>query len=241
MKKTVLTIAALCAATLGLRAQEAPVPAAPSTSYSVTVDFPYATKYLFRGVQLAEGSFQPSVEVAAGDFTVGLWTSQPLTSNIDNEVDLYAGYSVSLNDAWSVDTGLTMYYYPELDSSTGLDRTTWEPYVGLVGEVGGFSPGVYLYYDTTLKIYTYQGQLGYSIALEPAGASLDFSASLGRVDPKSGSGYTYYSLGLAVPFKLSESGTFTIGANYTHNNISGGDSYGKNGNFYATAGVTIGF
>jgi hypothetical protein len=29
--------------------------------------------------------------------------------------------------------------------------------------------------------------------------------------------------------------------NYTHNDIDGGDAYGKNGNFYGTAGITIGF
>ena len=234
MKKIILIIAAMTAG-LSLRAEAA------TSAYSVTVDFPYATKYMFRGAQFARQSLQPSVEVASGNFTAGIWTNQPITDNTDNEIDFYAGYGVALNDAWKIDTGLCLYYYPELDKSTGADTTTWEPYVGLVGTVGGFTPGVYLYYDTTLKVYTYQGQIGYSIALEPAGASLDFSASLGRVDPKAGSGYTYYSIGANVPFKLSEKGTFTIGVNYTHNNIAGGDAYGKNGNLYGTAGVTIGF
>lgn len=236
MKKTVLIIAAL-AVSLGLRAQEE----APQSSYSVSVDFTYASKYVFRGVQLAEGAFQPSVEVSAGDFTIGLWTAQPVTSNIDNEIDLYAGYSIALNDAWSLDTGLTLYYYPELDTSTGLDRTTWEPYIGISGEVGGFSPGVYLYYDATLKSFTYQGQLGYSIALEPAGASLDFSFALGRVDPDAGSGYTYYSAGVSVPFTLSENATLTIGVNFDGNSITGGDGFGKKSHVYGLIGVTIGF
>lgn len=237
MKKIVLILAAV-AAGLGLRAEEA---AAPASSYSVTVDFPYATKYVFRGAQYAKQSLQPSVEVATGSFAFGIWTNQPITDNTDNEIDFYASYGVPLNDAWKVDTGVCLYYYPELDTGGGADSTTWEPYIGVVGSVSGFSPGVYFYYDATLKVYTYQGQVGYSIALEPAGASLDFSAALGRVDPKSGSGYTYYSLGASVPFKISEKGTFTIGVNYTHNNIAGGDAYGKNGNFYGTAGVTIGF
>lgn len=239
MKKIVLILAAVTAG-LSLRAEEAAAPA-PASSYSVTVDFPYATKYVFRGAQLAKQSLQPSVEVATGSFTFGVWTNQPITDNTDNEIDFYAGYGVQLNDAWKVDTGVCLYYYPELDTGGGADSTTWEPYIGVVGSVSGFSPGVYFYYDATLKVYTYQGQVGYSIALEPAGASLDFSAALGRVDPKSGSGYTYYSLGASVPFKISEKGTFTIGVNYTHNNIAGGDAYGKNGNFYGTAGVTIGF
>ena len=124
-----------------------------------------------------------------------------------------------------------------MDTSGGGDTTTWEPYVGIVGSVGGFSPGIYLYYDATLKVFTYQGQIGYSVPLEPAGASIDFSFNLGRVDPNAGSGYTYYSVGASVPFKLSESGTLTLGLNYAHNNIPGID----HGTVFGTAGVTIGF
>lgn len=234
MKKTVLIIAAF-ASGLSLRAGEA------TSSYSVTLDFPYASKYVFRGAQLAKQSLQPSVELSTGNFTAGIWTNQPITDNTDNEIDFYAGYSVPLNDAWKFDTGLTLYYYPELNTGGGADATTWEPYIGFVGSVGGVSPGIYFFYDATLKVFTWQGQVGYSIALEPAGASLDFSANLARVDPNSGSGYTYYSLGMSVPFKISEKGTFTIGVNYAHNNIPGGDPYGHNGNFFGTAGVTLGF
>lgn len=230
MKKSVLIIAALMAG-LSLRAEEA------KSSYSLTLDFPYTTKYVFRGVELARQSFQPSVELGVGNFTAGLWTNQPIVDNTDNEIDLYAGYSASLSDKWSLDVGGCLYYYPELDASSGADNTTFEPYVGITGSVGDVSPGLYVYYDLTLEVLTVEGQLGYSVALEPAGASLDFSLNLGRVDPKAGSGYTYYSIGASVPFKLSESGTLTLGINYAHNNISGID----NSAFYGTAGVTIGF
>jgi len=230
MKKKLLIIAALLTG-LTLRAEEA------ASSYSVTLDFTYATKYVFRGVELAKQSLQPSVEMAAGPITAGIWTSQPITDNIDNEIDLYVGYGADLGGDWSLDTGVTLYYYPELDTGGGADSTTWEPYVGITGSAGGFSPGLYLYYDLTLEVLTVQGQIGYSVALEPAGASLDFSANLGRVDPKAGSGYTYYSVGASVPFKLSESGTLTLGVNYAHNNISGID----NSHFFGTVGVSIGF
>jgi len=230
MKKSVLIIAALMAG-LSLRADEA------KSSYSVTLDFPYTTKYVFRGVELARQSIQPSVELGVGNFTAGIWTNQPLVDNTDNEIDFYAGYSTALSSGWSLDTGVCLYYYPELDASSGADTSTWEPYVGITGSVGSFSPGVYVYYDLTLKNLTVEGQLGYSIPLEPAGASLDFSLNLGRVDPDVGDAYTYYSIGASVPFKLSESGTLTLGVNYAHNNLPGGDS----GTFYGTAGITIGF
>lgn len=229
MKKSVLILAALLAG-VSLRAEEA-------SSYSVTLDFPYTTKYVFRGVELARQSFQPSVEVGVGNFAAGLWTNQPILDNTDNEIDFYAGYSASLSDTWSLDVGGCLYYYPELDASSGADNTTFEPYIGITGTVGDVSPGLYLYYDLTLKALTVEGQLGYSVPLSPAGASLDFSLNLGRVDPDAGSGYTYYSIGASVPFKLSESGTLTLGINYAHNSISGIE----NSSFFGTAGVTIGF
>ena len=136
MKKLILILAA-AAAGLSLRAEEA-----AASSYSVTVDFPYASKYVFRGVQYAKQSLQPSVEVATGNFTIGIWTNQPITDNTDNELDFYAGFGIPLNDAWKVDAGVCLYYYPELDTGGGADSTTWEPYFGLVGSVGGLSPGV---------------------------------------------------------------------------------------------------
>ncbi len=234
MKKTLLIIAALCSG-LSLQAQDA------ASSYSVTVDFTYASRYVFRGQQLAKGTLMPSVEVSSGAFTAGIWSAQPLVDNADNEVDFYASIGIPLQDDWSIDTGVALYYYPELDTGGGADEATWEPYVGLTGSAGGFSPGVYFFYDLTLEVLTIEGQLGYSVPLEPAGASLDFSASLGRIDPKTGSGVTYYNFGMSAPFKLSDSGTLTLGLNYGHNNISGGDAYGENAHFFGTVGVAIGF
>lgn len=237
MKNKLFIIAALCAFALGLRAEEAK----PASSYAVTMDFTYGTKYVFRGTHLAKDTLFPSVEVSAGPITAGVWSAQPIVDNIDNEIDFYVGYGADLSDGWSLDVGACLYYYPELDKSTGADATTFEPYVGVSGSLGGVSPGAYVYYDTKLEVLTVEGSIGYSVALEPAGASLDFSAVLGRADPKSGSSTTYYSLGAAVPFAISETGTITVGVNYTHNNIAGGDGYGKNSHFYGTIGLALGF
>jgi hypothetical protein len=80
MKKTVLIITALLAS-LSLRAEE--------SSISATVDVTYASKYVFRGVELADGTLMPSVEIGYGNFAAGIWSAQPVTSNIDNEIDFY--------------------------------------------------------------------------------------------------------------------------------------------------------
>ena len=182
----------------------------------------------------------PSVEFSTGNFTAGIWSAQPLIDNVDNEVDFYVGYGVPLGD-WALDVGLCVYYYPELDIGSGGDDATYEYYVGISGDVGGVSPGAYVYYDTTLDILTVEASAGYSVALESAGSSLDFSASIGSIRPDAGSNVTYYNLGASVPFAISETGSLTVGVNYGHNNIAGGDGYGENAHFFGTIGVSIGF
>jgi len=230
MKKTVLIITALLAS-LSLRAEE-------ESSYSATVDVTYATTYVFRGVELANGTLMPSVEIASGNFAAGIWSAQPITDNIDNEIDFYAGFSVPMNDSWAFDAGATVYYYPELDTAGGtIDDATWEPYVSISGDVNGFAPGISAFYDITLKVLTLEGSLGYSVPLEGAASSLDFGASLGRVDPKSGSGYTYYNLGVSLPFAISDTATVSVSLDYAHNDISGAD----NDFLFGTIGMSIGF
>ncbi|MBL9190793.1 MAG: hypothetical protein JNJ82_00465 [Opitutaceae bacterium] len=229
MKKTAL-ILALLATGLGLNAQESKL------SYSVTVDFPYASKYVFRGIEYAKDSIQPSIEVASGNFYAGVWTNQPVTNNSDNEFDFYAGYGIPLNDKWKLDVGATLYYYPEADTSS-FDEQTFEGFIGLTGTVSGFTPGIYAYYDFDLKAFTVQGSVGYSISLESAGTSLDFTVTLGNVSPDVGDDYIYYGIGVNLPYKLTEKATFAVGAQYASNDLDGADD----NHLWFTAGLTVGF
>jgi uncharacterized protein (TIGR02001 family) len=231
MKKTILALAAL-AAGLGLRAEDA----APASSYSVTMDFTYASKYVFRGVKLADQSFQGTLKATAGSFYSGLWTNQPITDNTDNEIDFFAGYSGKLNDQWTIDAGVTVYYYPELDASTGADSSTNEGYVGFNGTFGGFTTGLYGYYDFTLEAFTLQGTAGYSIAMD-AKASLNLLATLGHVDPKNGDSYNYYGIGATIPYKLNDAATFTVGVQWVSHDIDWVDD----NHLYFTAGFTVTF
>jgi hypothetical protein len=85
------------------------------------------SRYVWRGIQLGDesASLQPSVELAAGNFTVGAWGAYSLGggSDVAQEMDLYVSYALS--DAISVT--VTDYYFPvgksghnylELDSET---------------------------------------------------------------------------------------------------------------------------
>ncbi len=226
MKKTVIILAALMAGA-SLQAQ------APASSYSVTVDFPYVSRYVFRGDQLASESVQPSIEVASGNWYGGVWMNQPLIRSIDNEIDFYLGYGVEINDVWAADLGVTVYYYPELKGAN-VNRTTNEFYLGVNGTTGGFSPSAYVYYDTDLKTWTVQGAIGYSVALSDQ-ASLDFSATLGHVDPEGVDSHAYYGLGVNLPYALSEKATVYAGVQYAST-----DKTGAKNHTYFMAGITLG-
>lgn len=230
MKKTAILLAALLpGASLFADA------AAPASSYSITVDVPYATKYVFRGVSYADDSLQPSVKLSIDSFYVGIWSNTPLDKGFELEVDYYAGYGVKLNDTWSLDLGATLYSYPGLDG-VGAEKTTFEPYAGFNGSLGGVTSGTYFYYDTELKVFTAQQTLGYSVPIDD-NFSLNFLATLGHADPKNGSGYTYYGLGATVPYKLSDKATLNVGVQYASHD----DDFLEDDHFWGTFGFTYTF
>src|SRR4051812_3284375 len=68
--------------------------AAAGAKSSLVTDLTYTSEYIFRGLERAGGSVQPSVEATAGDFSLGLWTSQPLRHHENNEVDCYGVYQI---------------------------------------------------------------------------------------------------------------------------------------------------
>lgn len=234
MKKSAVLLAALVTGAL-LRADEAPV-AAPATSYSVTADFPYVSTYVFRGVKVTDDAFQPSLKLSAGSAYGGIWLSQPFDSKFDNEIDFYGGYTFALSGGWSLDVGGTLYYYPQLDTSTGADSSTFEGYVGLTGTIGGVSLGAYVYRDFTLDATTVQGNLGYGVPINDK-VSCNFAVTLGYVSPDHGDGYTYYGAAVALPWKINDKATITVGANYATNDIDGA----KDNLFWVNAGFTYVF
>ncbi|AOS46345.1 hypothetical protein Verru16b_03449 [Lacunisphaera limnophila] len=229
MKKTSLILAALLAGA-SLSADEA----APA-SYSVTVDFPYASKYVFRGIEYAEDVVQPSVKFTTGDFYAGVWSSLPLDKGYEAEVDYYAGYGFKLSEGLALDVGATIYHYPGLDGA-GVDKTTFEAYAGVNGSVGGVNLGLYLYQDFDLEVFTVQGNLGYSIPIDDK-VSMNISASLGNANPDAGSGYTYYGVGAQFPYKLTDNTTLTGGVNWASHDLSGVED----NHVWFNAGLTVAF
>ena len=241
MKKTAILLAAL-AAGAGVQAQE------PTSSYSVTTDFTFASEYVFRGLEIADNSFQGSVEVAVDDFYIGLWTNQPVTRHQDNEIDIYAGYKFTVTDYLSMEAVGTYYWYPEAGDS-GFRHST-EIGLGATYTQSGISTSVYGYYDLDLEARTLQVSVGYSLRLEVIGSSLDFSAYYGWVDaddfdPPTGvkvsENYQYYGVDVSLPYKLSENATFSVAGHWADNRKFFGPGADAGNHLWWTAGITVGF
>ncbi len=238
IKKTALALAAV-AAGVSAQAQEA-------SALSVTVDVTYVSDYVFRGVQLGDASVQPSIEASYGDFYAGVWHTSELSHNDGaTETDLYAGYGFAVTDIVSLDAGVTQYTY---NGGNGDDST--EVFVGLAADVL-LSPSLYYYYDFDYDYSTVEASIGYSLPVDAINASLDFSASVGVIIPDNGENYTYGSVGVSVPYALSDTATLTVGVEYIVNDseniggygASGTDTFsnGDNDIVVASAGISIGF
>ena len=225
MKKTAALLLAAVITGGSLSAQE-------ESSYSVTVDFPFVTDYVFRGVKFANDSIQPSVEFAAGDFYAGIWTNQPVTGNSANEFDFYIGHGFTLSDTLSLDVGATYYYYPE---TPGGDES-FEPFVGISGDIGGgLSASGYFYYDTELETSTLQFGLGSSFEVSDT-STFDIAGDVGFVGANGAGDYNYWSLSGTFNYTLNDTASTYFGAVYADSDMVGGDSH-----FYLITGITMGF
>lgn len=213
-KITSLLLGVLALGALSLKAQT------PASSYSITADFTYTTKYVFRGVQLAKGAIQPSVKLTSGNFYASVWNSSPVDKGYELEFDYTAGWGTKVSETWALDTGMTVYTYPGLGG--GADKATYEGFLGFNGPIGVLTSGTYLYYDFTLKVFTVQEALGYTVTIDPK-TSVSLLATVGRASPDAGSGYTYWGFGATVPYKLSDKATLSLGVQYADHNIAGLD------------------
>jgi uncharacterized protein (TIGR02001 family) len=234
IKKTALALAVIAA---GVSAQ-----AEDASALSVTVDVSYVSDYVFRATNLGNAAIQPSVEAAYGDFYAGVWASNAVSNTDDlSEVDLYAGYGLAIDDTFSVDAGLTRYTY---EGGSAIDTT--EAFVGATADVL-LSPSLYVYYDFDLDNTTVEASVGYSFPIDAINTSLDLSGKLGYVTLGDAIGgnddYTYYSVGVSVPYKLSETATLTAGVDYVYNNEDtiAGFNGGDNDALVGKVGVSIGF
>lgn len=210
MTKTVLSLASLALPACWLGAA-LPQPVAIST------DLTYTSDYVFRGIRLAEESFQPTIEAAVGDVYAGVWANLP-TGAADSEINYYGGFGFDIPevDFVTFDAGLTVYHYPD----TGSDRTH-EFYLGgnfSIPQLPQVAASLFYYYDVDIESHVGEGALTYVYSLEGIGlpASLDFSVE-GGLQGGSASGlesYHYYGGSIALPYALTEFSAITATVSY---------------------------
>lgn len=202
---------------------------------STTVGF--ESRYLFRGVQFAETSFQPAINLSYGNFYGTAWLNLPIGDDDlvvtpgGEELDLIVGYGASLSDAISFDVGVTYYMFPDLASGffdfyeedgDGLGANTIEPYIGISFDTMPLTPSVYVYHDFMFDTTTVQGNLSYSVPLSEK-TSFDLGGYIGYViDDDAGSDYLYGTASANVSYAISDHGSFYAGVRYGGSDIAGG-------------------
>lgn len=227
------------------------------SNLSVTSDLTFATEYAFRGVEIADNSFQPSIEASMGDFYLGLFSNVPLEGQDQSEIHYYGGFTFALPDVDFVtfDVGAKVYHWPD----AGLSRTH-EGFIGAKFEdVGleGVNAAVYYFYDLDRDAHVLEGKVGYSFQLDRNGrSSLDVSAffgnQFGNIDQgqvtrtgdamRVNENYHYYGASLEIPYQVSEFSALTAGAHYQ--TAEDADLRGSNlndDNLYWTISYTAGF
>ena len=217
-----VVLASVLAASLpAARAQTSPV--------SVTATASVVSNYMFRGQRLNTEAFQPAVEVASGNLTLGAWSSWPfkekdVPDTSAPEIDLYGAYNFALSKDASLAPGFTLYWYPEAPTSAGFYKSTFEPNVAFSYTVNGVKITPKVYYDVVLDGATYEATIAYAVPMKELGTELDFTAVGGTYklkdavkgsNPETKAWGDYWLLGVAMPFQLSKESKVTLGFAYT--------------------------
>jgi uncharacterized protein (TIGR02001 family) len=216
----------LACAAMHAQAPAAAPAAAPSVSFTATASV--VSQYMFRGQRLNGAGFQPSIEMAAGDFTAGVWGNFVLDSQVpdssDPEIDVYGSYTLTLGKDLTLVPGFTAYFYPKAPTSAGYYRSTFEPSLALNYTFEGVKVSPKIYYDTVLDGATYELSAAYAVPLKDVGSELDFTATAGTYKLKDTANETtpavkswgdYWLLGVSMPFQLSKTSKLSLGYAYT--------------------------
>ena len=204
MKK--LLMSAACAASLmgGVALAEDESPWSVSGTVGVT------SNYMFRGITQSDGdpALQAGVTVAhESGFYAGFWGSNidfndGFGSSIEAaelELDLFAGYTIALDDATALDLNFTYYAYP--GSYDAYDYDFWEIIVGLSHDFGVAKVGIKgAYTPDTFGADEEAFWLGGSVSV-PIVDWLSISGNVGEQWFEFGDDYMHYDIGLTATYE----------------------------------------
>lgn len=184
-----------------------------------------ASDYSFRGVSqtnllpAVQGGFDYELD---NGFSFGTWASNVNYGDggTSQELDLYVGFSQSLNDTTSLSFSLVQLEYP--GDGENLDYQE----LGASLDIGSVSLG-FVYSPSYVGVNDWQFtylSAGYGTTL---GENVDFSASIGlnSADDIGGDGedtYIDYAVGFSVPIKGIDLGLQVVGTNIEDNELGEG-------------------
>lgn len=209
---------------------------AAAESLEVSTNVGFESRYVFRGIEFAETSFQPAINLSYGNFYLNAWLNLPIGDDDlvvtpgGEELDIVAGYSFPLSDMISADIGFTYYTFPDLASGffdvfeedgDGMGANTLEPYLGLSFDTV-LSPSLYVYRDLFLDTTTFQANAAHSFPLAEK-TSFDLGGFIGYViDDAGGTDYLYGTASADVSYALTDNGSIYAGVRYGGSDIAGG-------------------
>jgi uncharacterized protein (TIGR02001 family) len=143
MKNTLQVLPILLAASA--LAQTAPAPAPAKSDWTQTHNLALATDYIFRGVTQIGGdglALSGGTDVShSSGFSFGVWAANVSFGGSSSELDVYAGYAMTLGD-FTLSAGVISYHYEGVEVAN-----TTEAYVGVAAY------GLALKYSSSLTDY----------------------------------------------------------------------------------------
>jgi hypothetical protein len=194
----------------------------------------YVSAFMFRGVKLGSESFQPTLGIEKGPWSLVIFANIPLDNKhypfVKNECDFEGSYEWELNEHFSISPGLILYTFSNASKHEGEYKIIVEPKVSFGYKIAGLDFSLNYYYDFMQKGPTYEFGAEYSIPLGHDHAELQLSALAGR--------YSWSDMVNDSPVRFSESGDYVqAGAAFKyefnkHSNMTVGWYYEKGFNNY---------
>ncbi len=199
--------AILLAATCGLSSAAF----AGEDEFTFEANMAWESEYIFRGAQVHEFSFQPSLQIDYNQFYIGTWGAVPLSNSgtFNTEVDFYAGLGVPVTEQVDLDFGATFYTFPSVAGATNF-----ETFAGITYD-NAVSPSLYVFYDFDLNAVTIEGSAGHSWPLADQ-LSFDVGVNAGAVYTQgAASDYYYYGVTADVSHEINDRVSASFGARWT--------------------------
>ena len=176
------------------------------SSLSLSAGGDLVSRYIWRGLEINSApNLQPAVEGSIGGFAVGFWGSYAFSERTStDELDFYAGYTISTESAGDIGLLFTDYYFPTGSRISDFSDTSSHYLEAAVSYSGPSSVPLSFFLGYTFKpasVKALYWEVGYSTSMDAFGFDIFIAGTNG------GDGGYYGSTDFAVintGFKVSQ-------------------------------------